>query len=263
MMVGRELSKVFNKTPAKIGDVALSVRNFSKKGKFENVNFEIRKGEIIGFAGLMGSGRTEIMESLFGVYPPDSGEVYIHGEKTDLKSPRDAIKSGIGFLTEDRKLTGLFLPLSVQDNMITVNIDRYLSKGLLTKKRISEDSEDQRKKLSIKTPNLQQPIKFLSGGNQQKALIARWLLHDPDILILDEPTRGIDVGAKSEIYNLIFDLAQKGKAVIVVSSELPEILGLSDRVIVMHDGRKTGEIDIKDATQERIMQMATGELVAN
>lgn len=263
MMVGRELSKVFNKTIAKIGDVVLSVRNFSRNGKFENVSFEVKKGEIIGFAGLMGSGRTEIMESLFGVHSPDSGEVYVNGEKTNIKSPRDAIKYGIGFLTEDRKLTGLFLPLSVQDNMITVNMDRYLSNGFLKKKKINDDSEDQRKKLSIKTPNLQQAIKLLSGGNQQKALIARWLLHDPDILILDEPTRGIDVGAKSEIYNLIFDLAQKGKAIIVVSSELPEILGLSDRVIVMHDGRKTGDIDIKDATQERIMQMATGELVAN
>lgn len=261
MMVGRELSKVFNKNVVNIGDVALSVRNFSREGKFKNVSFEVRKGQIIGFAGLMGSGRTEIMESLFGVHPPDSGEVYIHGKKISINSPSDAIKFGIGFLTEDRKLTGLFLPLSVQDNMITVNIDKYLSNGFLKRKKIGEDSEKQRKKLAIKTPNLEQPIKYLSGGNQQKALIARWLLHDPDILILDEPTRGIDVGAKSEIYNLIFDLAQKGKAVIVVSSELPEILGLSDRVIVMHDGRKTGDIDIKDATQEIIMQMATGELL--
>jgi inositol transport system ATP-binding protein len=263
MMVGRELSRVFNKKDAKIGDVALSVHNFSRKGKFDDVSFEVKAGQILGFAGLMGSGRTEVMESLFGVHPPDSGEIYVNGQLTSIKSPRDAIKSGIGFLTEDRKLTGLFLPLSVQDNMITVNINRYLGNGFLKKRKILEDSEAQRQKLSIKTPNLQQPIKYLSGGNQQKALIARWLLHDPEILILDEPTRGIDVGAKSEIYNLIFDLAQKGKAIIVVSSELPEILGLCDRVIVMHDGRKTGDIDSKDATQENIMQMATGELAVN
>jgi len=242
MMVGRELNQVFHKQRVEIKEVALSVKNLCKKGKFENISFEVRKGEIVGFAGLMGSGRTEVLESVFGITPPDSGEIYIHGEKVNIRSPRDAIRYGMGLLTEDRKLTGLFLPLSVQDNIITVTIEQYAKAGFLNEKKIREDCQRLSDQLAIKTPNLQQLVKYLSGGNQQKALIARWLLQDPDILFLDEPTRGIDVGAKSEIYNLIFDLAKKGKAVVVVSSELPEILGLSDRIIVMHDGKKTGEL---------------------
>ncbi|WCK56421.1 sugar ABC transporter ATP-binding protein [Aneurinibacillus sp. Ricciae_BoGa-3] len=263
MMVGRELNQIFNKKPAEIRDVALSVRNISKKGKFENISFEVRKGEIVAFAGLMGSGRTETLESVFGIHPIDSGEIYIHGKKAAIRSPRDAINYGLGLLTEDRKSTGLFLPLSVQDNMITVNIDRYSKRGFLNHKRIKADCTKQNSQLAIKTPSLNQKIQFLSGGNQQKALIARWLLRDPEILILDEPTRGIDIGAKSEIYNLIFKLARAGKAIIVISSELPEVLGVSDRIIVMHDGRKTGELEREDATQEKIMQLATGELVTN
>jgi inositol transport system ATP-binding protein len=263
MMVGRELNQIFHKQQVEIKEVALSVKQLSKKGKFENISFEVRKGEIVGFAGLMGSGRTEVLESVFGITPPDSGEIYIHGEKVNIRSTRDAIKYGMGLLTEDRKLTGLFLPLSVQDNMITVTIDQYTKGGFLNEKKIQDDCQRLSSQLAIKTPSLQQIIKNLSGGNQQKALIARWLLQDPDILFLDEPTRGIDVGAKSEIYNLIFELAKKGKAIVVVSSELPEILGLSDRIIVMHEGRKTGELSREEATQEKIMQLATGELVTN
>jgi len=257
MMVGRELTQVFNKTAAEIKEVALSVKNFSKKGQFENVSFEVRKGEIVGFAGLVGAGRTEVMESVFGVTLPDSGEVYFHGEKKIIRTPSDAIQYGMGLLTEDRKLTGCFLPLSVRDNMITVNIDAYTKGSFLKEKQLEADCQNQKKQLAIKTPSLDQTIKNLSGGNQQKALIARWLLSDPDILILDEPTRGIDVGAKSEIYNLIFELAKKGKAIIVISSELPEILGLSDRVVIMHDGRITGEVSREEATQEKILELAT------
>ncbi len=212
MMVGRELTQVFNKKTAEIKEIALTVNSVTKKGWFEDVSFHVRKGEIVGFAGLMGSGRTEVMESIFGVHSYESGEIYIHGQKKVIRSPQDAIQSGMGLLTEDRKLTGLFLPLSVQDNMIPVNIDQYLNKGFLNRKKIQAECEKQSERLAIKTPSLQQAVRLLSGGNQQKALIARWLLRDPDILILDEPTRGIDVGAKSEIYNLIFDLAQKGKA---------------------------------------------------
>ncbi|MFC7440298.1 sugar ABC transporter ATP-binding protein [Laceyella putida] len=263
MMVGRELNQVFNKKPAEITETALSVNNLSKKGKFEDVSFEVRKGEIIGFAGLMGSGRTEVMESVFGITPPDSGEIFVGGEKVVIRSPRDAIKYGMGLLTEDRKLTGLFLPLSVQDNMITVNIDEYTKSGFLKQKRIQSDCQKQAEQLAIKTPSLNQTMKYLSGGNQQKALIARWMLHDPDILFLDEPTRGIDVGAKSEIYQLIFNLANKGKAIVVISSELPEILGLSDWIIVMHQGKKMGELNRDEATQEKIMQLATGALISN
>lgn len=258
MMVGRELNQVFHKKPAEIKEVVLSVRNVSKKGVFENVSFEVRKGEIFGIAGLMGSRRTEVLESIFGITPIDSGEVYVKGEKKVIRSPRDAIKSGIGLLTEDRKSTGLFLPLSVQDNMITVNIEQYIKGGFLNQRKIQSDCKKQNEQLAIKTPSLNQTIKYLSGGNQQKALIARWLLRDPDILFLDEPTRGIDVGAKSEIYNLIFELAKKGKAIVVISSELPEILGLSDRILVMYDGRKMGELKREEATQEKILQLATG-----
>jgi inositol transport system ATP-binding protein len=263
MMVGRELHHVFQKKRAEIGDVVLAVNHLTRKGKFEDVSFEVRRGEVVGFAGLMGSGRTEVMESVFGIVPPDSGDIVVKGEKTVIRSPRDAIRCGMGFLTEDRKGTGLFLPLSVQDNMIAVNIDRYTTCGFLDTRRIQADCRQQCDQLAIKTPGLHQTIKYLSGGNQQKALLARWLLHDPDILILDEPTRGIDVGAKSEIYQLIADLAKKGKAIVVISSELPEILGVSDRVIVMHEGRKMGELRREEATQEKIMQLATGELIAS
>jgi inositol transport system ATP-binding protein len=262
MMVGRELTQIFDKKPAEIKEVVLSVRNLTKKGIIENVSFALRKGEILGFAGLMGSGRTEVLESIFGITQPDSGEIYVKGKKIVIKSPRDAINQGIGLLTEDRKLTGCFLPLSVLDNMITVNIDNYTEWGFLNQRKITTECNLQKEKLSIKTPNLHQTIKNLSGGNQQKALIARWMLHDPDILFLDEPTRGIDVGAKSEIYQLIFDLAQKGKSIIVISSEMPEVLGLSDRILVMNEGRKMGELSREEATQERILHMATGELAA-
>jgi inositol transport system ATP-binding protein len=258
-MVGRELEEVFYKEFADIKDVFLSVRALSKKGKFNHVSFEVKRGEILGFAGLMGSGRTEIMESLFGIYPPDEGELFIEGKQVNIQSPQDAIRHKIGLLTEDRKQSGLFLPLSVQDNMLTVGIDHYVKKGLLHEKKITEHCEQERRRLAIKTPNLQQAIKFLSGGNQQKALLARWLLNDPDLLILDEPTRGIDVGAKSEIYKLMCELAKRGKAIIMISSELPEVLGLSDRIIVMHEGRVTGELSREEATQERVMQLATGK----
>ncbi|AMV11072.1 ATP-binding cassette domain-containing protein [Geobacillus thermoleovorans] len=261
MMVGRELNQIFHKPKIPIGEVALSVKGLTKKGKFHDVSFEVRKGEIVGFAGLMGSGRTEVLESVFGVAKPDAGDIYVHGKKVAIRSARDAIRYGMGLLTEDRKLTGLFLPLSVEDNMITVTVNQYTKAGFLQQRKIREDCQRLAEQLAIKTPSLQQLIKYLSGGNQQKALIARWLLHNPDILFLDEPTRGIDVGAKAEIYNLIFDLAKKGKAIVVVSSEMPEILGLSDRIIVMHEGRKTGELTREEATQERIMQLATGQLI--
>ncbi|OQP06162.1 D-xylose ABC transporter ATP-binding protein [Geobacillus sp. 46C-IIa] len=261
MMVGRELNQIFHKPKIPIGEVALSVKGLTKKGKFHDVSFEVRKGEIVGFAGLMGSGRTEVLESVFGVAKPDAGDIYVHGKKVAIRSARDAIRYGMGLLTEDRKLTGLFLPLSVEDNMITVTVNQYTKAGFLQQRKIREDCQRLAEQLAIKTPSLQQLIKYLSGGNQQKALIARWLLHNPDILFLDEPTRGIDVGAKAEIYNLIFDLAKRGKAIVVVSSEMPEILGLSDRIIVMHEGRKTGELTREEATQERIMQLATGQLI--
>lgn len=257
MMVGRELKNVFAKGKAEIGEVILSVHNFSKKGQFRDVNFELRKGEILGFAGLMGAGRTEVLESVFGYRRPDSGEVYINGEKVKIKSPRDAIRYKMALLTEDRKKTGLFLPLSVKDNMVIANIDQYIKKSFLRKEKIIKVCEEEREKMSIKTPSIDQKIVYLSGGNQQKVLISRWLLTHPDILILDEPTRGIDVGAKAEIHKLMSSMTAQGMAIIMISSELPEVLGMSDRVIVMHEGRVTGELCRDEATQEKIMQLAT------
>ncbi|MDK2811695.1 MAG: inositol transport system ATP-binding protein [Petroclostridium sp.] len=261
MMVGREITQMFPKEPAEIGEVILSVKNLTKSGLFENVSFDLRKGEILGFAGLMGAGRTEVMESIFGIRKADQGEVYIKGEKVEINTPRDAIKRKMAFLTEDRKLTGVFLPLAVRDNIVVSCIDKFINGLFLNKKKIEEVCQQEKDKLAIKTPNMNQKIKNLSGGNQQKVLISRWLLTDPDILILDEPTRGIDVGAKSEIHRLMSKLAQQGKAVIMISSELPEILGMSDRILVMHEGKITGELDRFEATQEKVLEYATGVAV--
>jgi inositol transport system ATP-binding protein len=259
MMVGRELTNFFPKEDVEISDVKLEARNLSLAGKFTDVSFEVRKGEILGIAGLMGSGRTEVIESVFGIYPPDSGKILVDGKPVRVRQPLDAIKHGMGLLTEDRKLSGLFLPLSVRDNMVYSNIDRYVKAGGLDFKRMDEDCENQRRALDVKTPSLAQIVINLSGGNQQKVLIARWLLTEPDILFLDEPTRGIDVGAKTEIHRLMTKLAQQGKAIVMVSSEMPEILGMSDRILVMHEGRKAGELTREEATQERILQLAAGE----
>ncbi len=257
MMVGREIKQVFHKEDADIGEVVLSVKNLSREGKFNNISFDVRKGEILGIAGLMGAGRTEVIESIFGIHPPDAGEIYINGVKVSIRSPRDAIKHKIGLLTEDRKITGAFLPISIRDNMIISSIDSYLNRGGFIKRKLVTDMCNLFvERLSIKTPSLDQLIMNLSGGNQQKVLLARWLLNNPDILILDEPTRGIDVGAKSEIHKLMSRLAQTGKAIIMISSELPEVLGMSDRVVVMHEGRKKGELSRAEANQEKIMELA-------
>ncbi|XEC94657.1 sugar ABC transporter ATP-binding protein [Paenibacillus tarimensis] len=256
MMVGREIKQVFHKEEVEIGDVLLSVRNLSRKGKFENVSFEVRAGEILGVAGLMGSGRTEVIESLFGIDPPDDGEICIKGEKVKIRVPADAIRHKMGLLTEDRKITGAFLPLSIRDNMIISSIDNFLGKGVLRKKLVEDTCSLFVKRLDVKTPDLDQLIVNLSGGNQQKVLLARWLLNNPDILILDEPTRGIDVGAKAEIHKLMSRLAETGKAIIMISSELPEVLGMSDRVVVMHEGRMKGELSREQASQESIMELA-------
>ncbi len=256
MMVGREIKQVFHKEEAIIGEVALAVKNLTRNGKFRNVSFEIRKGEILGIAGLMGSGRTEIIESVFGIYPPDAGEVFVKGQKVEIKTPQDAIHCKIGLLTEDRKLTGAFLPLSVKENMIISNLDQFIGAGLVNGKKVETICNEQVKRLNIKTPNIDQLIMNLSGGNQQKVLLARWLLNDPDVLILDEPTRGVDVGAKAEIHKLMSKLAQEGKAIIMISSEMPEILGMSDRVIVMHEGQMKGELSRAEANQEKILEVA-------
>lgn len=258
MMVGRELTHMFPKFNNNIGEEVLRVSALRRDGLFRDISFTVKRGEILGVAGLVGAGRSEVMESLFGMHPADSGEIFIEGLPVNIDSPSKAIEQGLAFLTEDRKKSGLFLVLSVVENMSIVNLSEYINKkGFVSHGQMAQDCMEQIKKLNIKTPTMDQIINNLSGGNQQKVLIARWLLAQPKILILDEPTRGIDVGAKSEIYRLISELANRGVAIILVSSELPEILGMSDRVMVMHGGHISGILDKQDASQEKIMALAS------
>ncbi len=217
----------------------------------------IKKIGVLG-AGLMGAGRTEVIEGIFGIHKIDGGEITINGKKTQINSPADAIKNGLALLTEDRKLTGILGVLPVRDNIMIASLANYEKGGFLDRRHIEATCNQEKGRLNIKTPTMDQLIKLLSGGNQQKVLVSRWLLTTPDILILDEPTRGIDVGAKAEIHKLMCKLAQDGKAIIMISSELPEILGMSDRVLVMHEGKVGGIFERKDATQKSIMQAATG-----
>jgi inositol transport system ATP-binding protein len=258
MMVGRELADVFPKTIANPKEVILEVNNLSKKGQFYNISFQVRRGEIVGVAGLMGSGRTEVMEAVFGITKPDAGEIWIEGNKVNLSSPMQAISLGLAFVTEDRKKQGLNLLASVKDNITISSLDDIMTSGLLNLARERQLADHYIEKLRIKTRSRDQKVQNLSGGNQQKVVLAKWLMTKPKILILDEPTRGIDVGAKFEIYKLINQLASDGYAVIVISSELPEIIGLSHRILVFHERTLAGELDSKEANQESIMELATG-----
>jgi inositol transport system ATP-binding protein len=251
------LTALFPKSEAKIGEVVLEVSNLNRGRQVKDVSFSVRRGEILGFAGLMGSGRTEVLETVFGIYGAESGTIKVHGKEVKIREPHQAIAAGIGLLTEDRKKTGIMGVLSVRDNMSVAALSKFTFGGILRKPLIEKQCEEQRQALALKTPSLNQQIQNLSGGNQQKVLLSRWLLTDPDILIIDEPTRGIDVGAKSEIHRLMSELAKQGKAIIMVSSEMPEILGMSDRVVVMCEGRLVGEVSRKNATQENIMELAT------
>jgi inositol transport system ATP-binding protein len=259
MMVGRSIDKFFQKEMAEIKDVALEVEGVTRHGFCENISFQVRRGEILGFAGLVGAGRTETMEAVFGVAPRQAGTVKMHGKVIPPMTPDAAIRAGMAFLTEDRKRSGLYLNLSVRDNIAMASLRNRLRGLFIDHKEVGKLCDNAIGQLSIKTPSLDQLVMFLSGGNQQKVLVSRWLATEPEVLILDEPTRGIDVGAKSEIYKLMSDLAQRGKAIILISSELPEILAMSDRVVVMHEGDKVGEIGRDEATQEKILHMATGE----
>jgi methyl-galactoside transport system ATP-binding protein/inositol transport system ATP-binding protein len=260
MMVGRDVSEMFPKIDCCIGDVKLDVRNLADTKHFKNVSFTVRKGEIFGIAGLVGAGRTEVIETLFGIRHKTNGQVFIDGKEVDIKSPIDAKNNKMALLTEDRRLDGIFPTLTVFQNAIMANLNSYIKKtGLIDYKHAISDVNEYVEKIRIKTPSIYQRIENLSGGNQQKVLVARWLLTEPDILILDEPTRGIDVGAKAEIHRLITALAGQGKSIIMVSSELPEVMGMSDRILIMHEGRVSGIIDNrKDLTQEEVMIMATG-----
>ena len=259
MMIGRVVYED-PKTHSEVAPdapVVLEVKNLCSGRTIRNVSFTLRRGEILGFSGLMGAGRTEVARAVFGADPFDSGEIYINGEKVDIRSPKDAIRYGIGYLSEDRKQFGLMLLKSVAENTAIASMDKYVSAGLINDKKLKEDAEKYNAKLRTKTPSMDQALKNLSGGNQQKVIIARWLIKNSDILIFDEPTRGIDVGAKSEIYALMNELSKQGKSIIMISSELVEVLRMSDRVLVMCEGRKTGELDISEANQENIMQLAT------
>jgi inositol transport system ATP-binding protein len=258
MMVGRELSQLFPERDKPIGELVLSVRDLSLDGIFKGVSFDLHAGEILGIAGLMGSGRTNVAEAIFGVTPSTGGEILLDGQPVRISDPHMAIEKGFALLTEDRKLSGLFPCLSVLENMEMAVLPHYVGNGFIQQKALRALCEDMCKKLRVKTPSLEQCIDTLSGGNQQKALLARWLMTNPRILILDEPTRGIDVGAKAEIYRLIAYLAGEGMAVIMISSELPEVLGMSDRVLVMHEGDLMGTLGRSEATQERVMQLASG-----
>ena len=257
LMVGREVTEMFPKVECPIGDTILKVEHLSAGRAVKDVSFELHRGEILGFAGLVGAGRTETVETIFGMRTKTGGKIYKDGKELEIKSPEQAIANKIALLTEDRRGNGIVGLLSIKENTVLASLKKY---GFpLNDKKMSEDTEEYVKKLNTKTPTIMTPIQNLSGGNQQKVLVGRWLLTDPDILIVDEPTRGIDVGAKAEIHTLITRLAGEGKAIIMISSELPEVMGMSDRIVVMHEGLMTAVVDRKDFSSELILKYATSE----
>lgn len=259
LMVGRDLTEHFPERNSSPGEEILKVKNLSKKGVLSDISFSLRKGEVIGFAGLVGSGRTDLMRCIFGADVYNEGKIYIDNKEVKISSPKGAIENGIGFITEDRKSQGLVLVRSVKENITITDLDQIINRFIINYRKEEKLAEDLVDSLRIKTPSLEQKTKFLSGGNQQKVVLAKWLLQNARILIFDEPTRGIDVGAKKEVYNLINNLVKNGVGVIMVSSELPEIIGMSDRIYVMNHGRITGKISSQEVTQEIILNYATKE----
>lgn len=257
MMVGRELNDIYPKDPVEIGDVILEVKNLSRGKKVQDASFSLRKGEVLGIAGLVGAGRSELVETIFGLYPKTGGQIFLHGKEVHIKSAADAIKNKMALITEDRKQTGLNLIVSVKENIASVSIGKLSNHGIVNDKKINEVSEKYIKELKIKTPDGNAIVGNLSGGNQQKVVLAKWLLDEPDIIIFDEPTRGIDIGAKRDIYLLINNLAKEGKAVIVISSEMAEVMGICDRILVMAEGRINGEVQREEFSQEVIMGYAS------
>ena len=259
MMVGRviyEDPKTESAVP-KDAPVVLKVEHLNAGRMVRDVSFELRKGEILGFSGLMGAGRTETARALFGADPKESGDVYVNGQKVEIKTPQDAVKCGIGYLSEDRKRYGIVVAKTIAENSTMASLENFMKGAFIDKKKENQVAQQYVETLKTKTPGVEQLVVNLSGGNQQKVVIAKWLVRNCDILIFDEPTRGIDVGAKSEIYQLMNELVAQGKSIIMISSEMTEILRMSDRIVVMCEGRKTGELDISEATQERIMHAAT------
>jgi ribose transport system ATP-binding protein len=258
MMVGRELKESIPKRPAAPGRPMLEVRNLTRAGAFRDVSFTARAGEIVGLGGLVGAGRTEVVRAIFGADPVDAGEIVLDGRPIQVRSPRDAIRLGIGLAPEDRKGLGLILSMAVRENISLAHLDALTTAGFIDRRREERVAEQYVGSLSIRTPSPEQQVRNLSGGNQQKVVLAKWLFTQSKVLIFDEPTRGVDVGAKTEIYELMNTLAERGVAIIMVSSELPELLGMSDRILVMHEGRLAGELSRAEATQERVMHLATG-----
>lgn len=264
LMVGRELvADIFHKNKVELGAPLLEVRGLTGKGLIGDVNFTLRRGEILGFAGLVGSGRTEVAHLLFGVARKEAGEILIEGKPARINSPVIAVEAGIGLVPEDRSLQGLVLRLPIQENIALPTLDAHATIGWVSRRSVRNIAQNYVDKLNIRTPHLRQKAMYLSGGNQQKVVLAKWLASNPKVLIMDEPTRGIDVGAKAEVHALMSQLAQSGIGIIMISSELPEILGMSDRILVMSEGRVAAVLDREEATQEIIMTYASGESANN
>ena len=259
-MVGRDMDEFFTKTASESGDVRLSVKNLSKEGAFAGVNFDVRAGEVLGFAGLVGSRRTDVGLALFGIEPADSGEITLDGTVQNIQSPQQALKMGIAYMSEDRRKLGLSMPMSITSNMTLPTLKRYLtSLGLIKRSDERETAEEFRDSLSIRTPTIETAVENLSGGNQQKVMLSKWLNANPRLLILDEPTRGVDVGAKADVHRIVDELAAEGLAIIVISSDLPEVLAMSDRILVMREGKQMAIFSHEEADQETIMNAAMGQ----
>lgn len=257
-MVGRDIGDFYPQMDAEISDVKIEIKDFSRKGYFENINIKAKKGEVLGISGLMGAGRTEIMRSVFGLDPKDKGEVFIDGKKVVINKPIDAIKNKIGFVTENRQEEGLILDESIRENISLLNFEKFSKNSFIDKNKEKNLSNSLVDSFKVKTQSSESKVSDLSGGNQQKVVFAKWYAINPEILILDEPTKGVDVGAKREIYDLIKDLTKKGVSIILISSDLPELLSLSNRIYVIYEGKMQGEISSDNASQEKVMTLATG-----
>lgn len=257
MMVGRSVEDQFPRRRSEVGEILLEAKNLSREGVLEDVSLQVRAGEVVGIAGIVGAGRTELARAIFGVDPVDSGEVWVEGRRMKPGNPREAKHRGIGFVTEDRQGQGIVPPLSVAENLGLASLGRNTSVGLVNRREQRRQAGKMIEDLNIRTPGPEQEIRYLSGGNQQKVVIGKWLLADSKVLIMDEPTRGIDVGAKVEIYELMNELTENGAGIVMISSDLLEVLGMSDRILVMSGGRITGELSANEATQENVMELAT------
>ena len=256
MMVGREMGQEYPKEVGNVGGTILEVKNLNR-GILQDISFEVKSGEVFGISGLVGAGRTELARAILGIDKPESGEVYVRGKKVHYRTFADAIRDGLGLIPEDRKLQGLVQIMSVKRNTTLVNMKRVLRAGVISSSLEEKLSKEYADKLHVVTPSMETEVQYLSGGNQQKVVIAKWLFQNSEILFLDEPTRGIDVGAKAEIYRLINRMAKEGKTIIMISSEMPELLGMCDRIMVMHEGHKMGELNAAEATQEKIMELCS------